>query len=225
MTMYNSLLLQDCYNNIGVEVLLFHDYSLMVLVFILVGFLLFSVMILNTSGFLVSGYRSSEFLEFSWTVVPGFLLLSLGVPSLFLMYFMEGATKYDLTLKAMGHQWYWSYEMHEFGVEMSFDSYMKGDTEVGDYRLLDVDHRVILPYLSKIRVLISSGDVLHSWALPSMGVKADACPGRLNMLSVMSYRPGSIFGQCSEICGVNHSFMPIHLEFVDWDNYLSAVVS
>lgn len=106
MTIYNSLLLQDCYNNTRIEVVLFHDYSLIILVLILVCFLLFSVVILGSGVYYVKGYSSSELLEFSWTVVPGFLLLSLGIPSLFLLYFIERVTKSNLTLKAMGHQWY-----------------------------------------------------------------------------------------------------------------------
>nr|YP_008082973.1 cytochrome c oxidase subunit II [Pyura gangelion]CCO25752.1 cytochrome c oxidase subunit II [Pyura gangelion] len=225
MTMYNSLLLQDTYNNVGTEVLLFHDYSLMVLMLILVMFLFFMKIVFKSTKFMLKGYYSSELLEFSWTLVPGLLLISLGVPSLFLMYFMEGATKYDLTMKAIGHQWYWSYEINEFGGELAFDSYMNNEIQNSTYRLLDVDQHVELPYMTKVRVLVSSTDVLHAWALPSMGIKVDACPGRLNLLSIYSFRPGSIFGQCSEICGVNHSFMPIHLEFSDWNNFLKGIVT
>nr|YP_008082960.1 cytochrome c oxidase subunit II [Polycarpa mytiligera]CCO25739.1 cytochrome c oxidase subunit II [Polycarpa mytiligera] len=227
MSMYNMLMLQDMVNWSGVECSLFHDYSLMLLCFILVGFVLFMEIIIYTGSYFVKGYNSSDMLEFTWTVVPGLLLYSLGVPSLYLMYFMEGATKYDLTLKVVGHQWYWSYEISEYGGEMEFDSYMVNleDLGMGGYRLLEVDNSVVLPYLTKIRVLVTSGDVLHSWALPSMGLKVDACPGRLNFMNLLSFRPVSMFGQCSEICGINHSFMPIHIEFLSWDDFLNVYAS
>nr|NP_038245.1 cytochrome c oxidase subunit II [Halocynthia roretzi]BAA88256.1 Cytochrome oxidase subunit II [Halocynthia roretzi] len=222
--MYNSLGLQDCFNYIGMEVYLFHDYSMLIVLFILIGVMLSVLVILGSGGYMVKGYRSSEFLELTWTVVPGFLLMSLGVPSLFLMYYMEGAVKYDLTVKAVGHQWYWSYEIGDYGEGIEFDSYMVGldDLVVEIHRLLNVDNSLVLPYLTKIRVLVGSGDVLHAWALPSGGLKADACPGRLNVLSLGVCRPGSMYGQCSEICGVNHSFMPIHVEWVSWEDFLMS---
>nr|YP_003406716.1 cytochrome c oxidase subunit II [Microcosmus sulcatus]CAL23085.2 cytochrome c oxidase subunit II [Microcosmus sulcatus] len=227
MTGFNSLLLQDSMNMAGAEIVLFHDYAMLLMSLILMGFVVFSLMVLKTGSWFVKGYGSSEMLEISWTMIPGFLLYSLGVPSLFLMYYIEGNTKYDLTLKVTGHQWYWSYEVSEYGGEMSFDSYMINDEDlqVGGYRLLDVDNSVVLPYLSKIRVLVTSGDVLHAWALPSMGMKIDAIPGRLNFMNIMSFRPSSVYGQCSEICGVNHSFMPIHIEFVGWEGFLNANVA
>nr|QNO34168.1 cytochrome c oxidase subunit II [Halocynthia hilgendorfi ssp. n. KRK-2020] len=227
MSMYNSLGLQDCYNNIGVEVFLFHDYCLLLSLVILVAVCLGSVLSLGSGGYFVGAYSSSELLELVWTVVPGFLLMSLGVPSLFLMYYMEGGFKYDLTVKVLGHQWYWSYELGDYGMGWDVDSYMVdvGSMSVGGYRLLCVDNSLVLPYLTKVRALVMSTDVLHSWALPSLGMKTDACPGRLNSMGLSVGRPGSTYGQCSEICGVNHSFMPIHIEWVSWEAFLSAGVS
>nr|WRW10891.1 cytochrome c oxidase subunit 2 [Microcosmus sp. z YZ-2024] len=228
MTGYNFLLLQDSFNMAGIQILLFNDYAMILMLFIFVGFVGFSLLIVNTGGQFVKGYSNSEMLEIVWTVIPGFLLFSLGVPSLFLMYYIEGSTKYDLTLKVSGHQWYWSYEINEYGGEISMDSYMVDITSMGvngGYRLLEVDNSVVLPYLSKIRVLITSEDVLHSWALPSMGMKIDAVPGRLNFMNIISYRPSSVYGQCSEICGVNHSFMPIHIEFMGWEEFLMSNVT
>lgn len=221
------MLLQDIVSWVGIEATLFHDYSILLLCLIIVGFCLFIYLICFSGKFIIKGYSSSDYLEFTWTIVPAFLLYSLGVPSLYLMYFIERASKYDLTLKVIGHQWYWSYELNDLDSEVAFDSYMINflDLNYRRFRLLEVDNVVSLPFISKVRVLVSSGDVLHSWALPSLGLKIDACPGRLNFINVSSVQPSLVFGECSEICGVNHSFMPISVEFVSWDDFLSCYVS
>ncbi|CEI80207.1 cytochrome c oxidase subunit partial [Plasmopara halstedii] len=132
-----------------------------------------------------------------------------------------------ITLKVIGSQWYWSYEYSdnlEFSDEpLIFDSYMvqENDLEIGQFRLLEVDNRVVVPVNSHIRVLITASDVLHSWAIPSLGIKLDACPGRLNQTSMFIKRTGVFYGQCSEICGVNHGFMPIVVEAVSLEDYLA----
>lgn len=165
MTRYNFLLLQDSFNIAGIQILLFNDYAMVLMLFIFVRFVRFSLLIINTRGQFVKGYSNSEMLEIVWTVIPRFLLFSLRVPSLFLIYYIERSTKYDLTLKVSRHQWYWSYEINEYGREISVDSYIidiNTIEEVRGYRLLEVDNSVVLPYLSKIRVLITSEDVLHS---------------------------------------------------------------
>ncbi len=225
--MYNILLLQDIVNWVRLETTLFHDYSMLLLCLIITGFCLFIRLIMYSGKYILKRYNSSDYLEFTWTVVPAFLLYSLGVPSLYLIYFMEGASKYDLTLKVIGHQWYWSYEINDLDSEVSFDSYIinLSDMSPGDFRLLEVDNTVALPFLSKVRVLVTSRDVLHSWALPSLRLKIDACPRRLNFINVSSFRPASVVGQCSEICRVNHSFIPINLEFISWDDFLTAYVT
>jgi heme/copper-type cytochrome/quinol oxidase subunit 2 len=137
-----------------------------------------------------------------------------------------------ITLKAVGHQWYWSYEFSDYatlegGESLNYDSYMipEDDLTGGNLRLLEVDNRVVLPVQTHIRVLITSADVLHSWAVPSFGVKVDACPGRLNQTSVFIKREGTYFGQCSEICGVNHGFMPIVVEAVSLNNYVTWIAN
>ena len=132
-----------------------------------------------------------------------------------------------ITLKVIGSQWYWSYEYSdnlEFSDEpLIFDSYMiqEDDLTIGQFRLLEVDNRVVVPTNSHIRVLITASDVLHSWAIPSLGIKLDACPGRLNQTSMFIKREGVFYGQCSEICGVNHGFMPIVVEAVSLEDYLA----
>lgn len=112
-------------------------------------------------------------------------------------------------------------------MDYGIDSYMvpTEDLRVGDFRLLEVDNSLVLPYLTKVRMVTSSTDVIHRWALPAMGLKVDSVPGRLNVLNLFSYKPGSYYGQCSEICGINHSFMPIHVEFVGWSEFISNVIS
>ena len=134
-----------------------------------------------------------------------------------------------VTLKAVGHQWYWSYEYSDYASEegevINFDSYMTpvDDLEQGALRLLDVDNRVVLPTQTHIRVIVTAADVLHCWGIPSLGIKLDGCPGRLNQTSMFIKRDGVFFGQCSEICGVNHGFMPICVEAVSLDDYVEWI--
>jgi len=171
-------------------------------------------------------------LEIVWTVTPAIILMCVAVPSFALLYSVDEIVDPEMTLKAVGHQWYWSYEYsdhcNEEGEFISFDSYMVPSEDLldvadadhqGIFRLLEVDNRVVLPVETHVRVVITSADVLHCWAVPSLGVKLDACPGRLNQTSVYIKRPGVFYGQCSEICGVNHGFMPIVVDAVTRDQY------
>jgi len=157
-------------------------------------------------------------LEFGWTVVPSFILVTLILPTFSLIYSLDDLFDAQLTLKVIGHQWYWSYEYGDLlnGENYQFDSYMllEDDLRRGMFRLLEVDNRVILPKKVHIRLMVTSTDVLHSWAVPSLGVKMDACPGRLNQVALFITRKGIFYGQCSEICGVNHAFMPICVESI-----------
>ena len=207
------------------ELIFFHDHAIIILVIIisLVGYAAVSL-ILNslTSRSLVEGQE----IETIWTIIPAVILVFLALPSLRLLYLLDEVGDCSLTLKRIGHQWYWSYEYSDFlGIE--FDSYMlpTEDLNDGDFRLLEVDHRVVLPTETDIRVLVTSADVIHSWTVPSLGVKADAIPGRLNQLSVFIKRPGIFYGQCSEICGANHSFMPIVVEAIPLKEFINWVVT
>jgi cytochrome c oxidase subunit 2 len=136
----------------------------------------------------------------------------------------------NVTLKVIGHQWYWSYEYSDYtelalGESLNFDSYMVSEEDLSphSFRLLEVDHRVLLPVFMHIRLLITSADVLHSWAIPSFGIKVDACPGRLSQVSLFIKRTGVYYGQCSEICGVNHGFMPIVVKGVISDLFTNWI--
>jgi len=158
-------------------------------------------------------FSHSTELEVFWTIVPALLLMTIAYPSFTLLYALDDLTLPKLTIKIIGHQWYWSYEYNvsDNSENIAFDSYMinSSDLTEGQFRLLEVDNRLYLPIKTHIRLLITSADVLHSWTIPSFGIKVDACPGRLNQATLFIKRPGLYFGQCSEICGINHGFMPI----------------
>ena len=163
-----------------------------------------------------TNFTHSSVLEIVWTLIPACILLIIAIPSFSLLYSLDELINPSVSLKILGHQWYWSYEFSDYselqgGESIVFDSYMlnKEDLVVGAFRLLEVDHRVVLPVELHVRLLVSAADVLHSWAVPSFGIKVDACPGRLSQASVFLKRDGVYYGQCSEICGINHGFMPI----------------
>jgi len=166
-------------------------------------------------------------IELIWTVGPALVLVAIAFPSFKLLYLMDEVIDPAMTVKVTGHQWYWEYEYADFlndeNEAINFDSYMKDETslEKGELRLLEVDNPVILPVDTHIRFIITGADVLHSWAVPSLGIKVDACPGRLNQASVIIERTGHFYGQCSEICGVLHSSMPIKVEAVEIEKFFS----
>lgn len=177
-------------------------------------------------------WTHSTTLEIVWTLVPALILMIIAVPSFALLFSMDEIIDPAITLKVVGHQWYWSYEYSDYcslegGESLNFDSYMvpEDDLTCGGLRLLEVDNRLVLPINTHIRVAVTAADVLHSWAVPSFGVKVDACPGRLNQTSMFIKRPGVYYGQCSEICGVNHGFMPIAVEAVDLESYVSWITN
>jgi cytochrome c oxidase subunit 2 len=171
-------------------------------------------------------------IEILWTIFPSIILMFIAIPSFALLYSMdEVVDPAIITIKAIGHQWYWTYEYSDYNSSdeqsVTFDSYMipEDDLELGQLRLLEVDNRVVVPAKTHIRIIITSADVLHSWAVPSSGVKCDAVPGRLNQTSILVQREGVYYGQCSEICGTNHAFMPIVVEAVSWKDYGSRVAN
>jgi len=172
-----------------------------------------------TNRFLLSG----QTIEIIWTIVPAIVLIFIALPSLRLLYLLDEINIPSITLKTIGHQWYWRYEYSDF-INIEFDSYIIpiNDIKINNFRLLDVDNRIILPINLKIRILISAADVIHSWTIPSLGVKVDGTPGRLNQTNFIINRAGLFFGQCSEICGANHRFIPIVIErvnlkfFINW---------
>jgi cytochrome c oxidase subunit 2 len=168
-------------------------------------------------------------IELIWTISPALILIAIAFPSFRLLYLLDEVISPTITIKVVGHQWYWSYEysdyVNESGESIEFDSYMipESDLELGQFRLLEVDNRVIVPTDTHIRLIVTGADVIHSFAVPSLGVKIDAVPGRLNQTSILAERTGTFYGQCSEICGVWHGFMPIAVEAVSVQDYLAWV--
>ncbi len=162
-------------------------------------------------------------IEIIWTAIPVLILIVIAIPSFKLLYYQGSVPETEMTLKVTGHQWYWSYEYPDHG-DIAFDSYMIPDDEIkpGQQRLLEVDNVVVLPVNTKIKVQMTSADVLHAWAVPAFGFKMDTVPGRLSEGWIYINKPGTYYGQCSELCGVNHGFMPIKIEavskkkFKDW---------
>lgn len=165
-------------------------------------------------------------LEIIWTVIPVIILIAIAIPSLRLHYFMEDDADAEMTLKVVGYQWYWHYEYPDQG-SFGFDSYMKKkeDLAEGDVRQLAVDNRVVVPVDTKVRVLLTAGDVIHAWAVPAFGVKRDAMPGRLNSSWFKATKTGTYYGQCSELCGVGHGFMPIRVDVVEKDEFTAWVAA
>nr|QHR79580.1 cytochrome c oxidase subunit 2 [Brachionus rubens] len=221
--MWGQLNLQEGMSTIMELMNYFHDYMMTILVLIL-SFVTYLFIFVITSSRLDKYTVDSHILETVWTIIPMVILLFMAFPSLYLLYLMEDVSNPSLMVKVVGHQWYWEYQYSNSWFNYSFDSYMvyeKGDSPL--FHSLDVDNRLVLPTSANILFLITSADVLHSWAIPTLGIKADAIPGRLNYLSTMTPYSGVYYGQCSEICGSNHSFMPIVLEFIPMSNYLDYV--
>lgn len=161
-------------------------------------------------------------IELIWTILPAIILIFIALPSLKILYMIEETNKPIITIKAIGHQWFWSYEYSDFK-KIEFDSYIKPTTDLEDneFRLLETDNRLVLPYNTQTRILITSSDVIHSWTIPSLGIKVDASPGRINQGNILINRPGLFYGQCSEICGANHRFIPIVLERININRFLN----
>nr|ABF13482.1 cytochrome oxidase subunit II [Grylloblatta sp. BYU_gb07.2] len=223
MATWMTLSLQDSSSPMMEQLIFFHDHTLLILTTIvaLVSYLMGSLFF-NTH--INRNLLESQTIEMIWTITPAIILFFIAVPSLRLLYLMDEINNPAITLKTVGHQWYWSYEYSDFS-NIEFDVYMTPLNEMGplSFRLLDVDNRVILPMNTHIRMIVTAADVLHSWTIPSMGVKVDATPGRLNQMGMLINRPGVFYGQCSEICGANHSFMPIVVESVTTNTFISWI--
>jgi cytochrome c oxidase subunit 2 len=223
MTTWSSLGIQDRNSPIIEQLNFFHDHALLILILVtslvryLIGILFFNKL---NNRFLLHG----QTIEVIWTILPAFVLLFIAFPSLRILYLLDEINNPSLSIKTIGHQWYWSYEYSDFK-NIEFDSYIIPTNEINidSFRLLDVDNRIILPTNNQIRILVTATDVLHSWTIPSLGVKIDATPGRLNQTNFFINRPGLFFGQCSEICGANHSFIPIVIERIPTNHFIKWI--
>ena len=170
--------------------------------------------------------QHNTFIEIIWTLIPCFILLLIAIPSFSLLYAVEDLNIIESTVKIIGNQWYWTYEIPCENFEKKFESVMisEYDLKVGHLRLLEVDERLKLPIEKQIRLFVTASDVLHSFAVPSLGIKIDATPGRLNQIALFIKRSGIYYGQCSEICGIQHAYMPIVIEAVDESNFLGWLI-
>jgi cytochrome c oxidase subunit 2 len=213
-----------------------HNEIFFFLTVICVGvfFMLFSILFYfnSTKTKIVHKYLNhGTLLELIWTISPALILIAIAFPSFRLLYLLDEVVSPTITIKITGHQWFWSYEYSDYlnksGDLIEYDSYMipESDLELGQLRLLDVDNNIVIPVDTHVRLIVTGADVLHAYALPNLGVKVDAVPGRLNQASILAERTGTFYGQCSEICGVYHGFMPTSLDAVSVKSYLTWIKS
>nr|UTU35092.1 cytochrome c oxidase subunit II [Periphyllus testudinaceus] len=200
------------------QLIFFHDHTIFIILMIMF-MITYMMMFIIKNKFINIKISENQMIEFIWTAIPPIILIFIALPSLHLLYLMDEIKSPIMTIKIFGHQWFWSYEYSDF-FNVEFDSYMINSMEKQNFRLIEVDNKTIMPYKFNIRLLISSDDVIHSWTIPSLAIKIDAIPGRMNQINLFMNRPGIFFGQCSEICGINHSFMPIQIESINLNKFI-----
>lgn len=227
MATWSNLNLLDRNSPLIEQLNFFHDHTLLILLIITI-LVRYMIIILFFNSFTNRFLLHGQTIEIIWTILPAIILIFIALPSLRILYLLDEINNPSITLKTIGHQWYWRYEYSDF-LNIEFDSYIipYNRIENNSFRLLDVDNRIILPINNQINILVSAADVLHSWTIPVLGVKVDASPGRLNQTNFQINRSGLFFGQCSEICGANHRFIPIVIEriptnfFIKWINFIN----
>ena len=206
------------------EIVAFHDYLLLPIIIAISVFVLF-LMLYACIRFRASANPNPSkrthnvAVEVLWTLIPCLILIVIAVPSFKILYKQDAIPKADITVKAIGYQWYWGYEYPDENI--FFDSYMieTKDLKENEPRLLAVDNELVVPVNKVVKVMITANDVLHAWALPSFGVKRDAVPGRINETWFKAEKVGTYYGQCSELCGIKHAFMPIEVRVVTEEEY------
>nr|AAO59395.1 cytochrome oxidase subunit 2 [Baizongia pistaciae] len=193
-----------------------HTIFIIMMIMIMISYMMIFII---KNKFINIKISENQLIEFIWTTIPPIILIFIALPSLHLLYLMDEIKSPIMTIKIFGHQWFWSYEYSDFS-NIEFESYMISNSNKENFRLIEVDNKTILPFKINIRLLISSEDVIHSWTIPSLAIKMDAIPGRMNQINIFMNRPGMFFGQCSEICGINHSFMPIQIESIMLNKFI-----
>lgn len=216
--MWKAIYFQDRNSPVIEHLNFLHDHTMMILL-IVTFIVIITIYTALSNKFFNRFFSENHEIEYFWTSVPAFLLLFLAFPSIKILYISEEYINPSITIKAVGHQWYWSYEYSEFN-ELEFDSFMAESNKI---RLLETSNHLILPTNLTIRILVSSDDVIHSWTIPSLGVKADAIPGRINQIIMSINRTGILVGQCREICGSNHSFMPITISAITTNKFVERI--
>jgi len=229
ITSWNCLNFHNARSYIILEFIFFHDTINIILIFIIsiVTSVIYDLLFNRITNLFLT---ENQNLESIWIIIPSLTLIKIGVPSLYLLYITDDIVDSSIRLKVNAQQWFWSYEYTDFFTpeldsSLEFDSYIINSSDIteGTVRLLDTYMRPALPFIVQARVLISRLDVLHCWTVPALGVKVDANPGRINQVQFFAYQPGVFYGQCSEICGANHRFIPIALEFYRADVFLSWI--
>nr|YP_011003926.1 cytochrome c oxidase subunit 2 [Eurytoma acutibialis]WPS67066.1 cytochrome c oxidase subunit 2 [Eurytoma acutibialis] len=230
MAMWHQYNFQDAASSIMENMIMFYDYAMLVIVMIIM--LIMYMLIFMVKNKLINRYLlEGQMIEIIWTIIPMFFLIFLAIPSLKVLYLTDEINNPMFSFKVIGHQWYWEYEYNMKLMDVEFknfnidcdnvESMMNKTYEIDSFRLLDVSENFYIPMKCQIRLMVLSDDVIHSFAVPALGIKVDAVPGRLNQISLLINRPGLYYGQCSEICGVNHSFMPIVIESISFSNFFS----
>nr|YP_010735796.1 cytochrome c oxidase subunit II [China mantispoides]WEL32773.1 cytochrome c oxidase subunit II [China mantispoides] len=224
MATWSNLSLQDSSSSLMEQLMFFHDHTMVILItisIIVAYFLMYMSKNLMSYKYMIHGHM----IETLWTIMPAMTLILIALPSIKMLYLMDDINEPNITIKTIGRQWYWSYEYSDFS-NIEFDSYMTTEENNmnNSFRLIEVDNNTVMPMNTSTRIMVSASDVIHSWTIPSMGVKVDAVPGRLNQTSININRPGLLYGQCSEICGANHSFMPIVIEATSMKNFMKWVM-
>ena len=206
------------------DIVWFHDFMLLPIITAITVFVLFLLLYTcvryrASRNKVASTTSHNTLIEVLWTLIPCLILIVMAVPSFKVLYSQDTIPKADVTIKAVGYQWYWGYEYPDENI--IFDSYMvdEKDLKENQPRLLTVDNEVYVPVNKVVKVMITANDVLHAWALPSFGVKRDAVPGRINETWFKADRTGTFYGQCSELCGIKHAFMPITVNVVTEEEY------
>nr|WEI30804.1 cytochrome c oxidase subunit II [Rhipicephalus turanicus] len=222
MMTWSQMSFSDMNSPIMEQMVFFHDHSMMIILMITI-LTIYMITNIMMNNLLSRSMMEGQEIEIIWTIIPAIMLIFIAIPSLHLLYLTDETFNSQISIKILGHQWYWSYEYSDFNKE--FDSFMIPESEMmkNSFRLLDTDNNLVIPINTNIKYLISSMDVIHSWTIPSLGIKMDAVPGRLNQSFSISSRPGLYYGQCSEICGANHSFMPISLEITSMKNFINFI--
>nr|UYX57279.1 cytochrome c oxidase subunit II [Rhipicephalus linnaei] len=222
MMTWSQMSFSDMNSPIMEQMVFFHDHSMMIILMITI-LTIYMISNIMMNNLLSRSMMEGQEIEIIWTIIPAITLIFIAIPSLHLLYLTDETFNSQISIKILGHQWYWSYEYSDFNKE--FDSFMIPELEMtkNSFRLLDTDNNLVIPINTNIKYLISSMDVIHSWSIPSLGIKMDAVPGRLNQSFSISSRPGLYYGQCSEMCGANHSFMPISLEITSMNNFINFI--
>lgn len=224
MATWSNLNLQESASPLIEQLNFFHDHSLIILL-IITTTITYLIISISANKIVNRFLLENQLIEIIWTIIPGIILIFIALPSLRILYLLDETISPSLTIKTIGHQWYWSYEYSDF-INLEFDSYIVpvNENSNSDFRLLEVNNRLVIPFNTQTRILVTAADVLHSWAIPSLGVKIDANPGRINQSSLTTNYTGLFYGQCSEICGSVHSFIPIVLESTSKNSFINWLI-